>query len=160
MEDHINDSDASDLWTYFNNVIEWINEVFPGVYDKGMASVNWGALYNTYSDADLDPDEICAKFDELIEFKATKELDVSVAKIVEYCITRDEDLLKHRQFNDAQRTALYNRQKGICPDCGGHFLKASMDAHHIVPWYSGGMTDLTNGVMLCKDCHTARHANS
>lgn len=157
MEDHINDPDASDLWNYFNDVINWINEVFPGTYDKGMASVNWGYLYNNFSDADLDPDEISAKFDELIDFKASKELDVSVAKIVEYCITRNENLLKHRQFSEAQRTALYNRQKGICPDCGKHYLKADMHAHHIVPWYNGGMTDLSNGVMLCKNCHTQRH---
>ena len=99
MEDHIHDEDASDLWNYFNEVIDWINEIFPGVYDKGMASVNWGVLYNQYGEDDLDPDDICAKFDELIEFKASKELDVSVAKITEYCITRDEKLLKHRQFS-------------------------------------------------------------
>ena len=157
MEDHINDPDASDLWNYFNDVINWINEVFPGTYDKGMASVNWGYLYNNFADEDLDPDEISTKFDELIDFKASKELDVSVAKIVEYCITRDEKLLKHRQFSEAQRTALYNRQKGICPDCGQHYLKADMHAHHVVPWYNGGMTDLSNGVMLCKGCHTQRH---
>lgn len=159
MEEHINDPDASDLWNYFSDVIDWIGEVFPGIYDKGMASVNWGYLYNNYSDDDLDPDEISDKFNELIEFKASasKELDVSVAKIVEYCITRDETLLKHRQFSDAQRTALYNRQKGICPDCNRHFLKADMHAHHIVPWYNGGLTDMTNGVMLCKECHTQRH---
>lgn len=160
MEDHIHDEDASDLWNYFNNVINWINEIFPGVYDKGMASVNWGVLYNQYGEDDLDPDDICAKFDELMEFKATKELDVSVAKITEYCITRDEKLLKHRQFSEAQRSTLYNRQKGICPDCGQHFLKADMHAHHIVPWYNGGITDLSNGIMLCKNCHTNRHANS
>ena len=157
MEDHINDPDASELWNYFNNIIDWINEIFPGVYDKGMASVNWGALYNQYGEDDLDPDDICAKFDELIEFKASKELDISVAKIVEYCITRDEKLLKHRQFSEPQRSTLYNRQKGICPDCGQHFLKADMHAHHIVPWYNGGLTDVSNGVMLCKECHTQRH---
>ena len=160
MEDHINDLDASELWNYFNNIIDWINEIFPGVDDKGMASVNWGSLYNHYSEDDLDPDEICAKFDELIEFKASKELDISVAKIIEYCITRDEKLLKHRQFNEAQRSALYNRQKGICPDCGQHCLKADMHAHHIIPWYNNGVTELSNGVMLCKTCHTVRHANS
>ena len=160
MEDHIHDEDASDLWNYFNEVINWINEIFPGVYDKGMASVNWGVLYNQYGKDDLDPDDICAKFDELIEFKASKELDVSVAKITEYCITRDEKLLKHRQFSEAQRSTLYNRQKGICPDCGQHYLKSDMHAHHIIPWYNGGITDLSNGVMLCKECHTLRHANS
>ena len=157
MEDHVNDKDASELWTYFNNVIDWITEVFPGVYDKGMKSVNWGKLYNHYGDEDLDPDEISAKFDELIEFKATKELDVSVAKICEYCITRDEKLLKHRQFSDPQRSTMYKRQNGICPDCGQHFIKSEMHAHHIVPWYNGGITDLTNGVMLCKECHAQRH---
>lgn len=157
MEDHVNDKDASELWTYFNNVIDWITEVFPGVYDKGMKSVNWGKLYNHYGDEDLDPDEISAKFDELIEFKATKELDVSVAKICEYCITRDEKLLKHRQFSEPQRSTMYKRQNGICPDCGQHFIKSEMHAHHIVPWYNGGITDLTNGVMLCKECHAQRH---
>ena len=157
MEDHMHDKDASELWTYFNDVINWITEIFPGVYDKGMASVNWGKLYNEYSDEDLDPDEISDKFEELIDFKATKELDASVAKIVEYCITRDEKLLKARSFSDAQRTALYNRQKGICPDCGQHYLKTEMQAHHITPWYNGGITDLSNGVMLCKECHTQRH---
>lgn len=157
MEDHIKDADASELWTYFNDVIDWVTEIFPGVYDKGMATVNWGKLYNHYGEDDLDPDEISAKFDELIEFKATKELDVSVAKICEYCITRDEKLLKHRQFSEAQRSTLYKRQNGICPDCGEHFIKAEMHAHHIVPWYNGGLTDLTNGVMLCKECHAQRH---
>lgn len=157
MEDHINDNDASDLWNYFNNVIEWINEIFPGTYDKGMKSVNWGVLYNEYYNEDLNPNEICSKFDELLEYKASKELDVSIPKIVEYCITKNEKLLKPRQFNEAQRSSLYNRQKGICPDCGKHFLKADMDAHHIIPWYNGGMTDLTNGVMLCKECHKQRH---
>ena len=159
MEDHINDPDASDLWNYFNEVINWINEVFPGTYDKGMASVNWGYLYNNFSDEDLDPDEISNKFDELIDFKASKELDVSVAKIVEYCITRDESLLKHRKFSEVQRTSLYNKQKGICPDCGQHYLKADMHAHHIIPWYNGGLTEINNGVMLCKECHTQRHLN-
>ena len=51
-------------------------------------------------------------------------------------------------------------QGRICPDCGQHFLKADMHAHHIVPWYNGGITDLSNGVMLCKGCHTLRHAES
>ena len=157
MEDHINDEDASELWDYFNDVINWVTEIFPGVYEKGMNTVNWGILYNNYGEDDLDPDEISDKFTELMEFKATKELDISVAKICEYCITRDEKLLKHRQFSEAQRSTLYNKQKGICPDCGQHYFKADMHAHHIVPWYNGGITDLSNGLMLCKECHTQRH---
>lgn len=157
MEDHMHDKDASELWNYFTNVINWIEELFPGVYEKGMATVNWGRLYNEHKDEEFDPDEIAEKFRELLEYRGTNELDASVAKICEYCITRDEKLLKQRQFSDAQRTTLYVRQKGICPDCGQHFLKADMQAHHIVPWYNDGITELSNGVMLCKECHTQRH---
>lgn len=157
MEAHINDKDASDLWNYFNNVINWITTVFYETYDKGMAMVNWGKLYNDYHTEDFDADEISEKFNELMMYKATKELDISVAKICEYCITRDEALLKHREFNEAQKTTMYNQQRGICPDCGKHYLKAEMHAHHIVPWYNGGVTELANGVMLCEECHRQRH---
>lgn len=157
MEAHINDKDASDLWNYFNNVINWITTVFYETYDKGMATVNWGKLYNDYHTEDFDADEISEKFNELMMYKATKELDISVAKICEYCITRDETLLKHREFNEAQKTTMYNQQRGICPDCGKHYLKAEMHAHHIVPWYNGGVTELANGVMLCEECHRQRH---
>lgn len=160
MEAHVNDADASELWQYFNDVIEWVKNIFPGTYDKGMKTVNWGRLYNDYKDEEFDPDEMDSKFNELMDYKAAKELDISVAKICEYCITRDENLLKHRAFNEAQRLSLYNRQKGICPDCGQHFMKDEMHAHHVVPWYSGGITELANGVMLCKNCHTTRHAES
>lgn len=157
MEAHIDDKDASDLWNYFNNVINWITTVFYETYDKGMATVNWGKLYNDYHTEDFDADEISEKFNELMMYKATKELDISVAKICEYCITRDEKLLKHREFNEAQKTTMYNQQRGICPDCGKHYLKAEMHAHHIVPWYNGGVTELANGVMLCEECHRQRH---
>ena len=157
MEAHINDKDASDLWNYFNNVINWITTVFYETYDKGMATVNWGKLYNDYHTEDFDADEISEKFNELMMYKATKELDISVAKICEYCITRDETLLKHREFNEAQKTTMYNQQRGICPDRGKHYLKAEMHAHHIVPWYNGGVTELANGVMLCEECHRQRH---
>ena len=157
MEAHMNDNDASELWNYFNSVISWIEEIFPGTYDKSMKTINWGHLYNHYKDEKFDSDELQTKFEELQDYQASKELDVSMAKIVEYCITRDENLLKARAFSNSQRTALYNRQKGICPDCGKHFVIGDMHAHHVIPWYNGGLTELNNGVMLCKECHKQRH---
>ncbi len=157
MEARMNDNDASELWNYFNSVISWIEEIFPGDYDKSMKTINWGHLYNHYKDEEFDVNEIHDKFVELRDYKASKELDVPMAKIVEYCITRDENLLRARSFNDNQRNVLYNRQKGICPDCGKHFIIKEMHAHHIIPWYNGGLTELDNGVMLCKECHKQRH---
>lgn len=159
MEEHIDDTDASDLWDYFNNVIEWVEEIFPfgDKPNKGLKTVQWGLFYNDYYNNDFDPDEMINTFNELIAAKANNELDISVAKICEYCITREEELLKQRAFSPYQRDTMYNRQKGICPDCGRHFLKDEMEAHHIIPWYNGGRTELDNCVMLCKECHCKRH---
>jgi hypothetical protein len=156
MENHMHDKDASELWNYYNEVMTWVQELFVE-YDKGMKTVQWGLLYNEYKDVEFDIDELNETFNRLIDAKAAKELESSIAKICEYCITKDENLLKARKFNDVQRTALYNRQKGICPVCGEHFLKSEMEAHHIVPWYDGGVTELENGEMLCKNCHTHKH---
>lgn len=157
MEAHIKEDNADELWEYYKSVINWADSLFGEMYDRDMASVNWGHLYNNYHNEELDADGIAETFKELIDYKANKELTISVAKICEYCITRDETLLKHREFNDAQKTSMYNKQKGICPDCDKHYLKNEMHAHHIIPWYNGGTTEMDNGVMLCEECHRQRH---
>ena len=156
MEQHINDEDASELWNYFNTVINWIKEIFPAI-DKKLDTVNWGALYAKYHDQEFDPEDMCNTFNKLVESKALKVLNISTAKMVEYCFSRDESLLTLRGFNDTQRLAMYNKQQGICPDCGGHFKMNKMHAHHIVSWENGGTTELENGVMLCENCHKQRH---
>lgn len=159
MQAHQFDDNADDLINYWKNVINWVNSLFVlSKFDSGMKTVNWGILYNQHKDDDLDPNEVTEKYNELMGFKASKELDVSVAKICEYCITRNEKLLKHRAFSEAQRLTMYRRQNGVCPDCKEHFNINNMDAHHIIPWYNNGVTELANGVMLCKPCHTKRHA--
>lgn len=160
MEQHMQDKNAIELWEYFNNVVNWVDSLFPGTEEKGMDTVNWGFLYNEYKNIDLDPDEISETLKVLIEAKASKELTSSMAKIYEYCITKNEDLLKSRTFTEPQKSTLYNRQKGICPECGKHFLKKDMHAHHIIPWKCGGITELSNGVMLCSECHNIKHAKT
>ena len=159
MESRANDSDASELWNYFNDVIKWIETIFAGEYDKGMKSVNWGFLYNNYKDQEFDPEVIWEDFSNLMILKANGDIDASAAKIIEYCITKDETLLKRRHFNDVQRLAKYNSQNGLCAHCGKPFALEEMEAHHIVSWRKGGPTKLENCEMICKDCHHAHHAN-
>jgi len=36
---------------------------------------------------------------------------------------------------------VYERQKGICPECGNWFAIADMDADHIITWSKGGKTN-------------------
>ncbi len=160
MSEHMDDPDAKELWNYFNDVINWISELFVDNTDKAMKTINWGKLYAEYGNEDYDADEVNEVLQKLIEDRAEKRLDVGMAKIIEYCVTRDGKLLKSRRFNDFQKKTMYNRQNGICPDCGQPFDIKKMQAHHIIPWWDERCTtDLDNGVMLCKDCHTTRHAN-
>ena len=156
MEEHMKDDDASDLWNYFNDVVEWVKTNFE-YYDSGFNTIEWGWLYNQYKDVELDPEEIANLLKELLDAKTLKELTCTKAAIVEYCITKNEQLLSHREFADNQRRLLYNRQNRICPDCGQHFDISDMHAHHIVSWRQGGITEPANGVMLCTECHHRRH---
>lgn len=55
-----------------------------------------------------------------------------------------------RQFDDAEKRAAYEAQKGICPVCGGHFEYEEMEGDHIVPWSKGGKTVPENLQMLCR----------
>ena len=158
MENHYKDKNAKELWDYFNNVISWASEIFPVMDASKSRKIEWGILYNLYKDYDYDPDEMTELFNKLIEAKQNGELqNISEAKIVEYCFSRDESLLSPRKFSENDRLIMYNRQKGCCGDCGKPFNKNEMHAHHIVSWYNGGRTILDNGIMLCPECHHQRH---
>lgn len=61
-----------------------------------------------------------------------------------------------RLFTRTQRRALVYRDRGcVFPGCDrpARFC----DAHHIHPWEHGGLTDLINGVLLCRRHHTLVH---
>ena len=83
-------------------------------------------------------------------------LDDDVTKktgIYPYILTRKEKYLSIRAFTDAQKLAAYERQHGICADCGEHFELSQMEADHITPWHDGGRTVAENCQMLCRECN-------
>ena len=69
--------------------------------------------------------------------------------------TRGEKL-NLRSFDDEDKRAAYERQKGICPVCGKHFEYGEMEGDHIVPWSKGGKTVPENLQMLCRRCNTPK----
>ena len=161
MENHMNDENANELIQYFEKVIEWVKDIFvnhDGKNLSGMKSVKWGLLYNHYKDVEFDPEEVENTLMELLEMKTKGEITSSVQKILEYCITRDAELLKQRAFSEEMKQVMYKKQKGICPLCGEHVEMKKMEAHHRVPWFDGGETTLENGVLICKKCHKKGHA--
>ena len=148
MSAHQHDSNADELWTYFQNVINWVNSTFT-TYRKEMKSVAWGVLYNGHKDDELKPDELEKKIAILM-------MDDDVTKksgIYEYVLSGNERALNIRTFTDNMKREAYERQKGICAECGKHFEIEEMEADHITPWHDGGKTIADNCQMLCRECN-------
>jgi hypothetical protein len=148
MAKHQFDSNANELWEYFESVINWVKTLFPD-YTKEMKRDDWGFLYNEYHEEEYDPDELS----EIIHNLYADE-DITAKKgIYPYLFDNNEKHLSIRKFKEADRATVYHKQKGICPKCEGHFPLDKMEADHIVPWSKGGRTILSNLQMLCKKCN-------
>ncbi len=151
MAVHQHDPNANELWTYFQNVINWVKLTFPK-YRKEMKGINWGELYDGYHAKVYDTD----KLEEQIKVLMLDD-DVSNKKgIYKYVITGDERSLNIRAFSESQKRKAYERQGGICPMCEQegrehiHYAFDEMEGDHITPWREGGKTVDWNCQMLCK----------
>ena len=57
MAKHQKDTNANELWLYFQSVMNWVDVTFMDK-TREMKGVEWGLLYNKFKDADLDPIKI------------------------------------------------------------------------------------------------------
>ena len=146
MSVHQHDPNANELWTHFQNVINWIGLTFI-VYRKEMKGIDWGSLYRRFGGEMYDTD----KLEQDIRMLMMDEDVTSRKGIYTYVLTRDERHLNIRDFSDSQKRAAYEKQNGICPICGKHFEIGGMEGDHITPWSEGGKTVPENCQMLCKD---------
>jgi len=145
MGKHQHDSNADELWEYFQSVIAWVQKVFPD-YRREMAHVEWGELYNKFGNEKLDPKKLEKEVMELMQ-------DDDVTKksgIYPFVLTGQEKYLNIRAFTDKMKREAYERQKGICVKCGKRFNIEDMEADHVKPWSQGGKTITENCQMLCK----------
>ena len=145
MAKHQHDSNADELWVYFQNVIAWVRQTFTN-YRHEMNSVQWGELFNELKDSKLDADKLEVEIKELMQ-------DEDVTKksgIYPYVLTRQEKYLSIRVFTDKMKREAYERQNGICPFCKKIYDISEMEADHITPWHDGGKTIAENCQMLCK----------
>ena len=145
MAEHQHDQNANELWTYFQNVMSWVNLTFT-TYRKEMKGVAWGPLYNKFGKEKLDTKELEAKITQLMQ-------DEDVTKksgIYDYVLSGNERALSIRAFTDNMKREAYERQGGVCPVCKKSYDLGAMEADHIVPWSKGGKTLAENCQMLCK----------
>ena len=156
MTAHQNDLDADELWQYFQDVIHWVEKIFPTYYPD-MKGLDWCHLYNVYSKN---------KYNSSIMISETKALheDDEVQKtkgIYEYLLCKDFDpyagrLLNLRAFEKRDKLSAYSKQNGICPICKMQFYFEEMEGDHIKPWSKGGRTISENCQMLCRDCNSKK----
>lgn len=145
MAAHQHDQNANELWTYFQNVINWVNLTFPN-YRKEMKGVAWGPLYNGFKDKAIDTAQLEAEVTQLMQ-----DEDITrKPSIYDYVLSGNERALSIRAFTDNMKREAYERQKGVCPACSKAFEIGEMEADHITPWSKGGKTIAANCQMLCK----------
>ncbi len=154
MAEHQHDTDADELWQYFQDVIHWTDKLFGRKYKKEMKGVQWGLLYNRYRDTTLTATAISAEVARLM-----RDSDVErKSGIFSYIFDHDIRHLGIRTFDDNTKREIYEKQNGICPLCGKHFEIEQMEADHITPWVEGGRTIASNCQMLCRDCNRRKSA--
>jgi len=61
----------------------------------------------------------------------------------------------NRQFNDAERLAIWFRAGKMCEECGSEVIWEDMDADHHQRWVDGGATTFANGRCLHANCNRA-----
>ena len=151
MGKHQNDTNANELWLYFQAVIAWVKAMFT-TYRKEMKDIDWGILYNQYHEKEFDPVQLENEILELIE----NEEVTNHKGIYYYLFDRKESHLSLREFDDKMKRKKYEGQKGICPVCKKHFELSEMEGDHIVPWSKGGKTVYENLQMLCRRCNNTK----
>ena len=161
MSTHQHDINANELWLYFNSVITWIETTFaldtnPKNYRKEMLGLNWGDLYNRFRNNMYDAQVIEKRVNELM---ANEEVTEKKG-VYEYILSgENEDMackLSKRKFSDADKRTAYERQNGICPITGEYLPITEMQADHIIPWWKGGTTTLSNLQMIAKTANTRK----
>ena len=163
MSQHRTDTNISELKTYFNSVIDWIDSVFIDVKDE-MRGLEWGKLYETYHTQPYDADKVQERVHALYADECVKKH----SGVFEYILGGEQNkvLLEIRLFENSVKKSKYEQQtqsakvQGIsnCPLCAccnnANRTKIwdlkEMDADHVTAWSKGGSTDISNCEMLCK----------
>lgn len=150
MAAHQHDTNANNLWSYFQNVLNWAITNFDiKKYHKIMKGLDWAFFYDKYSNETLDCASINKRISELLR-------DSEIQKqqgIIPYILTGDEHYLDLRAFPEDIKFSVWEKQNHKCRICGKEFDFEFMEGDHITPWKDHGRTNIDNCQMLCRECN-------
>ena len=125
MADHQHDPNANNLWSYFQNVINWAITNFDlRHFRKIMKGLDWAALYDRYHGQTLDTVALAKRISALMGDDEVQRQQ----GIIPYVLTGDERYLDLRAFPEGMKLAAWERQGHVCPLCG----KEGGRPHHSV----------------------------
>lgn len=169
MSRHRNDTNITELKTYFTSVIDWVGSVFLDV-KKEMCGLDWGTLYERFHNTPYNPSNVSKRLSELYADDAVQNRK----GICEFILGGEQDtrLLSIRIFDERTKKKVYDSQtkeaKALgtsnCPLCavGNNanqtkiWALKDMDADHVTAWSKGGATDIGNCQMLCSSHNRAK----
>ena len=155
MADHQHDPNANNLWTYFQNVLNWaITNFDMKKFKRIMKGLDWALFYDKYGSETLDTLVLGQRISALMRDSEIQKQ----AGIIPYVLTGDEHYLDLRAFPEDIKLAVWEQQKHICPLCDKEFDFEFMEGDHITPWREGGRTVIENCQMLCRECNRRKGA--
>ena len=152
MAKHQHAPNANNLWTYFQNVLNWAVTNFNlKKFKKIMKGLDWALLYDNYHGETLDTAAMEQRISKLL---ADTDYEIQRPQgIIPYVLTGDERFLNLRAFPETVKLAVWEEQKHVCPLCHKTFDYELMEGDHIIPWSKGGRTVKENCQMLCMECN-------
>ena len=150
MAEHQHDPNANNLWTYFQNVLNWaITNFDMKKFKTIMKGLDWAKLYDENSRKTLDVEAMAKRISMLMTDGEIQRK----AGIIPYVLTGDERCLDLRSFPENIKLAVWEKQKHVCPMCHKEFDYEFMEGDRIKPWCEGGRTVEENCQMLCRSCN-------
>ena len=174
MSVHRNDSNATDVETYYKSVIDWVLDIFfhgntfpKNKKDwKSICIQDWNVMYEKYhanSYTDEQKKYITKKCNEYLKdagLKYNKTTDTYEWVLRGEKTEEMNTYLRLRGFNKDDIMEMYIMQRGIDPIDGKHYDISEMEAHHIISFRSGGIPIKDNLVLITKETHSKFHSDS
>lgn len=156
MAAHQHDPNSNNLWTYFQNVINWATTNFNTTKFRNiMKGLDWAKFYDENKDRTLDTENLAKRITALLQ-----DGDVQRRKgVIPYVLTGDERHLNLRAFPDDIKLSVWEKQNHKCAICGKEFDYEFMEGDHITPWCEGGKTVIENCQMLCRECNRRKSSH-
>ena len=153
MAQHQHDPNANNLWTYFQNVLNWaITNFEMKKFKKIMKGLDWALLYDKFHNTTLDTASLSKRISTLIRDSEIQRQ----SGIIPYVLTGDEHYLDLRSFPEDIKLVVWENQKHKCKSCGKELDYEFMEGDHITPWSKGGRTVIDNCQMLCRECNRTK----